>query len=139
MIRKPLLLTALASLALSGAVQAGTLDAPLTPEEQALADKGYTIEFYDPSQPSGHAIVQIRPSGKKTAPLTSMLAFTFGLEDAQPAREEGMSMASANYSPQMAEKFLYNAGWDKYHDRFFTRAYVQEGMDAFSKARHQRK
>jgi hypothetical protein len=134
MIRKTLLLSALASLALPGAVRSGTLDAPLTPEEKALADKGYTMEFYDPSQPSGHAIVQIRPSGRKTTQLTSVLAFTFGLADAQPAREEGKSMAKFRYTFAQAKQFLFAEGWDKYHDRFFTRAYVQEGMDAFEKA-----
>jgi hypothetical protein len=39
-------------------------------------------------------------------------------------------MASFNYSPQQAEQFLFAEGWDKYHDRYFTRCYVQEGENA---------
>ena len=48
---------------------------------------------------------------------------------------EGQSMAESHYSPAQAEQFLFAEGWDKYHDRFFTRGYVQEGLDAYSKAR----
>ena len=43
-------------------------------------------------------------------------------------------MAEAHYSRAMAEQFLFAEGWDKYHDRFFTRAYVQEGVDAYQRA-----
>jgi hypothetical protein len=39
-----------------------------------------------------------------------------------------------HYSRAMANQFLFAEGWDKYLDRFLTRAYVQEGTDAFNKA-----
>jgi hypothetical protein len=53
------------------------------------------------------------------------------MEDAAPAREEGKSMAESRYTSAQAEQFLFAEGWDKYHDRFLTRAYVQEGLDAY--------
>jgi len=43
-------------------------------------------------------------------------------------------MTSSHYSHTMTNQFLFAEGWDKYHDRFLTRAYVQEGTDAFNKA-----
>ncbi len=36
--------------------------------------------------------------------------------------------------PSQAYEFLFAQGWDKYHDRFFTRCYVQEGEAAYDKA-----
>ncbi len=42
--------------------------------------------------------------------------------------------AEANYSRFQAHEFLFAQGWDKYHDRFFTRCYVQEGEGAYDKA-----
>ena len=105
----------------------------LTPDEQALWHKGMTMELYDPTQHSGHQIVQLKAS-KPGAPADTVLMLIFGMEDAAPARSEGESMAMFNYSAALAEQFLFAEGWDKYHDRFMTRAYVQEGMDAFTKA-----
>src|SRR5438034_1699106 len=64
----------------------------------------------------------------------AVVCFVFGVEDAQPAREQGQSMAECHYSPSQAHEFLFAQGWDKYHDRFFTRCYVQEGEDAYNKA-----
>jgi hypothetical protein len=111
----------------------------LTPEEQALWDNGMMMELYDPTKQSGHQIVQLKAT-KPGAPADTVLMLIFGMEDAAqdaaPARSEGESMASFRYSPAQAEQFLFAEGWDKYHDRFMTRAYVQEGMDAFNKARH---
>ena len=40
-------------------------------------------------------------------------------------------MAQSRYSPAMLDQFLYMQGWEKYHDRFFNRAYVQEGEEAY--------
>jgi hypothetical protein len=56
------------------------------------------------------------------------------MEDAQPAREQGKSMAEFHYSPQQAHEFLFAQGYEKYHDRFFTRCYVQEGENAYEAA-----
>ena len=116
--------------------------ASLTAEEQALYDKGPTMELFDPSDHSRHYIEHITATrdgktGKitKVADPEAVLCFVFGMEDAEPARSEGRSMAESHYTPGEAEQFLFAEGWDKYHDRFFTRAYIQEGMDAYSAAK----
>jgi hypothetical protein len=113
----------------------------LTPEEQALVNKGATMEMYKPDEHSRHFIaridaVQDSKTGKprKIENPTPVLCFVFGMEDAKPAREEGRSMAEFHYSRSQAEQFLFAEGWDKYHDRFFTRCYVQEGEGAYDKA-----
>ena len=114
----------------------------LTREEQALVDKGAVMEMYKPDEHSGHFIAHI---DSVTDPKTgkarntsnksqAVVCFVFGIEDAQPAREQGRSMAECHYSPSQAHEFLFAQGWDKYHDRFFTRCYVQEGEDAYNKA-----
>jgi len=114
----------------------------LTREEQALLDKGAVMEMYKPDEHSGHFIGHI---DSVTDPKTgkarntsnksqAVVCFVFGIEDAQPAREQGRSMAECHYSPSQAHEFLFAQGWDKYHDRFFTRCYVQEGEDAYNKA-----
>jgi fructosamine-3-kinase len=41
-------------------------------------------------------------------------------------------MADRKYAAELAEKFIFAEGWDKYHDRFFTRCYMQEAEDAFN-------
>ena len=64
----------------------------------------------------------------------SVVCFVFGIEDAEPARKEGRSMAEFQYSPSQAHEFLFAQGWDKYHDRFFTRCYVQEAENAYDEA-----
>jgi hypothetical protein len=98
----------------------------LTPEEQALVDKGATMQMYKPDEHSRHFIahldaVQDHETGK-TAKIENpqpVLCFVFGMEDAEPARKEGRSMAEFHYSRAQAEQFLYLEGWDKYHGPFF--------------------
>lgn len=120
----------------------------LTAEEQALVDKGAFIQMYKPDEHSRHFIAHIDAvTDAKTGKTRKMannsrpvLCFVFGIEDAQPAREQGRSMAECHYSPSQAHEFLFAQGWDKYHDRFFTRCYVQEGEAAYEEvARAQRK
>ena len=113
----------------------------LTPEEQALVNKGATMEMYKPDEHSRHFIahlseVEDSKTGKmrKVENPTPVLCFVFGMEDAEPARKEGQSMAEFHYSRSQAEQFLFAEGWDKYHDRFFTRCYVQEGENAYDEA-----
>jgi hypothetical protein len=97
---------------------AGSFDEPsgvltfndLSADEQALYDKGAFMEKL-PSEP--------------------VLIFVFGKEDASTARSEGLSMTRSHYNRVMASQFLFAEGWDKYHDRFLTRAYVQEEMGAY--------
>jgi hypothetical protein len=136
---KQLLLTILAT----GLFGATTRAGDLTPEEQALVDKGATMEMYSPKEHSRHFInhidaVKDNKTGKmrKIENPDPILCFVFGMEDAAPAREEGRSMAEFHYSRAQAEQFLFAQGWDKYHDRFFTRCYVQEGEEAYNKARN---
>jgi hypothetical protein len=105
----------------------------LTAEEQALFDRHLTMELYQPNEHSRHFIARISAAkdGKDPQPV---LCFVFGMEDAEAARKEGKRMAEVHYSRAQAEQFLFAQGWDKYHDRFFARAYVQEGEDAYEKA-----
>jgi hypothetical protein len=114
----------------------------LTSGEQALVDKGATMELFSPREHSRHFITNVTAvshNGKKHDVADDpILCFVFGMEDAAPAREEGKSMAEFHYSPAQAEQFLFAQGWDKYHDRFFTRAYVQEGLDAYEASRRRR-
>jgi hypothetical protein len=117
----------------------------LNPDEKALYDKGAIMELYEPNKPGGHyvdsvgitAVKRHTKSGEKLekVPPEPILIFVFGIEDATAARSEGQSMAESHYSRSMAESFLLLEGWDKYHDRFFTRAYLQEGMNAYEKGR----
>src|SRR5438874_8063080 len=110
-----------------------------TKEEQAIVDKNRIMQMYKPDEHSRHFIAHIDSAtdpktGEKrkiSKDAQAVLCFVFGLEDAQPAREQGRSMAESHYSPQQAHEFLFAQGWDKYHDRFFTRCYVQEGEDAY--------
>lgn len=107
----------------------------LSSEEQALVDKGMTAELYKPTEHSHRFIGAMKPSGQNEAKTGDpILFYVFGMEDAAPAREEGRSMAEMRYSRAMAHEFLFAEAWDKYHDRFFTRAYVQEGEEAYEKA-----
>jgi hypothetical protein len=111
----------------------------LTKEEQALVDKGAFMQMYKPDEHSRHFIAHIDAvTDAKTGKTRKMannsrpvLCFVFGIEDAKAAREEGRSMAECHYTPSQAHEFLFAEGWDKYHDRFFTRCYVQEGEDAY--------
>jgi hypothetical protein len=112
-----------------------------TKEEQALLDKNRIMQMYKPDEHSRHFIAQIESAtdpktGEKrkiSKDAQAVLCFVFGMEDAQPAREQGRSMAEFKYTPSQAHEFLFAQGWDKYHDRFFTRCYVQEGEDAYQK------
>jgi hypothetical protein len=110
----------------------------LTSEEQALVNKGAVMEMYKPDEHSRHFIARITAvrDGKtgetcNTKAPDPVVCFVFGMEDAEPARAEGRSMVEFHYSRSQAEQFLFAEGWDKYHDRFFTRCYVQEGEDAY--------
>jgi hypothetical protein len=98
----------------------------LTEEEQALVDKGAIIDSVTDPQTG-----RVRNAPNKSQ---TVVCFVFGIEDAEPAREQGRSMAEFQYSPSQAHEFLFAQGWDKYHDRFFTRCYVQEGEAAYDKA-----
>jgi hypothetical protein len=117
----------------------------LSIEEQALYDKGAIMEMYEPSESSRHYIDSVAISSvghknkhdskvERNLPPEPILIFVFGKEDASDARSEGRNMAEVHYDRAMANQFLFAEGWDKYHDRFLTRAYVQEGLDAFEKA-----
>jgi hypothetical protein len=103
----------------------------LTPEEQSLVDKGATMQTYNPTEHSRHFITQIDAKNNAKVPV---LCFVFGMEDAKPAQEEGKSMAEFHYARAEANQFLFAQAWDKYHDRFFTRCYVQEGEKAYDNA-----
>jgi hypothetical protein len=111
-------------------------------EEQALLDKNRTMEMYKPDEHSRHFIARIESTAdpktgekrKISKDAQAVLCFVFGIEDAKPAREQGRSMAECHYSPSQAHEFLFAQGWDKYHDRFFTRCYVQEGENAYEEA-----
>ena len=114
----------------------------LTAEEQALVNKGAVMQMYKPDEHSRHFIAHIDsatdPRTGKTRKIPkdsqAVVCFVFGIEDAEPARKEGRSMAECRYSPSQAHEFLFAQGWARYHDRFFTRCYVQEGEDAYEKA-----
>jgi hypothetical protein len=131
-----LLITAASFLAI-GSSQADKF----TKEEQALLNKNLTMEMYKPDEHSRHFIGNIsstdpRTDKERAVPTKSqpVVCFVFGMEDAKPARDEGRSMAECKYTPQQAHEFLFAQGWDKYHDRFFTRCYVQEGEAAYETA-----
>jgi hypothetical protein len=114
----------------------------LTAEEQALADKGAVMQMYKPDEHSRHFIAHIDavtdPKTGKTRKMANnsqpVLCFVFGIEDAEPAREQGRSMAECKYSFSQAHEFLFAQAWEKYHDRFFTRCYLQEGENAYNAA-----
>jgi hypothetical protein len=102
---------------------------PYSAAERALLKQNLIVELYRPEEPSGHMLGNISGANGKGGPA---VLINFGREDAAAAREEGRSMASFHYTEAQAEQFLFAQGWDKYHhDRFFTRAYVQEGLAAF--------
>ena len=137
--RKPLgfLAIAMAFLISSFPAKAGDL----SKTEQALVNKGAFMEMYKPDEHSRHFIAHIsatdpRQDATQKAAKNSpaVVCFVFGIEDAQPARAEGKSMAECKYSPQQAHEFLFAQGWGKYHDRFFTRCHVQEGEQAYDQA-----
>jgi hypothetical protein len=114
----------------------------LTKEEQDLVEKGAIMQMYKPDEHSRHFIAHIDsakdPQTGKTRKIPKdsqkVVCFVFGIEDAESAREQGRSMAEFHYSSSQAHEFLFAQGWDKYHDRFFTRCYVQEGENAYDEA-----
>jgi len=79
-----------------------------TKEEQALLDKNRVMQMYKPDEHSRHFIAHIDSAtdpktGEKqkiSKDAQTVLCFVFGMEDAQPAREQGRSMAEFHYSPQ---------------------------------------
>src|SRR6266404_3237798 len=113
-----------------------------TKEEQALIKKNMVMQMYKPDERSRHFVARLdsatdpKTGDTRKIPVKSqaVVCFVFGTEDAQPAREQGRSMAEFKYTPQQAHEFLFAQGWDKYHDRFFTRCYVQEGEAAYETA-----
>ena len=133
---KPLVIAAVSFIALSFSKAD-----KFTKEEQALLDKNRIMQMYKPDEHSRHFIAHIDsvtdPKTNKTRSVPNksqaVVCFVFGIEDAEPAREQGRSMAELHYSSSQAHEFLFAQGWDKYHDRFFTRCYVQEGEDAYQK------
>jgi hypothetical protein len=52
-----------------------------------------------------------------------------------PPGKRTKNLTVSDYSPQMAQQFLFAVGWDKYKDRYFARADVQKGIAAFNPAR----
>jgi hypothetical protein len=125
---KTLLITLVVGLFAVTAVQAQQISDPvndlmhqvandLTSEEQALFDKGSTMEAFSPNEHSSHTIVHITATkhGKNGKEHTidnpqPILCLTWGMEDAQLAREEGKSMAEFRYSPAQVEQFLFAEG-----------------------------
>ena len=107
-----------------------------------MIKKDAVMQMYKPDEHSRHFIAHIDsatdPKTGKTRTIPSnaqaVLCFVFGIEDAEPARKEGRSMAEFHYSRSQAHEFLFAQGWDKYHDRFFTRCYVQEGENGYDQA-----
>ena len=136
--RKPLrFLAVIVLLVCSHHAKAGDL----SKQEQALVNKGAFMEMYKPDEHSRHFIAHISATDprtdaaqKATKKSPAVVCFVFGMEDAKPAREEGKSMAECKYTAQQAHEFLFAQGWDKYHDRFFTRCYVQEGEAAYDQS-----
>src|SRR5215469_18776990 len=90
----------------------------LTEEEQDLVDKGAIMQMYKPDEHSRHFIAHIDPStdpqtGKtRKIPKDSqnVVCFVFGIEDAEPAREQGRSMAEFRYSPSQFTNFFLRKG-----------------------------
>src|SRR5437879_9159443 len=78
-----------------------------TKEEQALLDKNRIMQMYKPDEHSRHFIAHVDSAtdpktGEKrkiSKDAQAVLCFVFGMEDAQPAREQGRSMAESHYSP----------------------------------------
>jgi hypothetical protein len=134
-VNQPLPQESLAAGSTAPSTQESTLVKPtdLTPEEQELLNNGQYIERYGPTEHSGHSVIRLSKAGDRKNAKPAV-CFVFGMEDAELARKEGESMAQFHYNRSQAEQFLFAQGWDKYHDRFFTRCYVQEGTDAYNKA-----
>src|SRR5437899_9284059 len=97
-----------------------------TKEEQALLDKNRVMQMYKPDEHSRHFIAHIDSAtdpktGEKrkiSKDAQAVLCFVFGMEEAQPVREQGCSMAEFHYSPEQAHEFLFAQACNTYHDRF---------------------
>jgi hypothetical protein len=82
----------------------------LTKEEQSLVDKGAIMQMYKPDEHSRHFIAHIDsatdPQTGKTRKIPKdsqkVVCFVFGIEDAEPAREQGRSMAEFHYSSRIS-------------------------------------
>jgi len=91
----------------------------LTAKEQALVNKGAVMEMYKPDEHSRHFIAHI---DSVTDPKTgkarnvpdksqSVVCFVFGIEDAEPAREQGRSMQNFTIVlHRLTNFFLHKAG-----------------------------
>src|SRR5437870_2643509 len=138
--KRPLRLLLIMAAAFCVALSSSKAD-KFTKEEQALLDKNRIMQMYKPDEHSRHFVARIESAAdpktgekrKISKDASAVLCFVFGMEDAKPAREQGRSMAEFHYTPEQAHEFLFAQGWDKYHDRFFTRCYVQEGEAAYEK------
>jgi hypothetical protein len=135
--RKPKTLLAVAALALAiGSAQAGDFGSWHTSwstEERALQRRNEVMEMYRPTEHTGHMIGLVRVVGPNAnGRRVKLLIFNFGIELAQQARSQGREMRAFNYTPAMAQQFLFAQGWDRSKDRFYTRAYVQEGMAGYN-------
>jgi hypothetical protein len=108
---------------------------PLTAEEKELQAQGAIMEVYQPNNHSGYSVGWIKPAGAKGKAIPGkgikVLVCNFGIENVAKARAQGREMKGFNYTPAMAQQFLFAQGWDESHDRFYTRAYVQEGMNGY--------
>src|SRR5258708_24143998 len=93
----------------------------LTPEEQALVDKGATMETFAPNEHSRHEIVHIEgvqdSKGGKMRKINNpdpVLCFVFGMEDPAPARPEGQNMAGMHEHPRPANTIRVPGGSAQY-------------------------
>jgi hypothetical protein len=76
-------------------VEIPIFDVPLSPDEQALYDRGAIMEMYEPTEHSGHSISHITAvadnhgrHARKVYNPEPVLSLVFGMEDGGPAREE---------------------------------------------------
>src|SRR5947207_15074712 len=92
-----------------------------TKEEQALLDKNRIMQMYKPDEHSRHFIARVDSAtdpktGEKrkiSKDAQAGLWFVFGMEDAQPGREQGRIMAESHDRPQQAHEFLFARAWNK--------------------------
>jgi hypothetical protein len=87
------------------------------------------MEVIRPGEHSGHRIMTITGS-KGSGPV---LAFVFGMEDAQAARKAGRRMAAKGYAADVAERELLEEARAKYHgSNLFVKAYMFEASNAYN-------
>jgi hypothetical protein len=136
MTMKKLTLVLTATACLMKAASADEFDpGPLTTEEKELQRQGAIMEVYQPNDHSGYSVGWIKPVDANGKVIKGkgikVLVCNFGMEYVQKARAQGREMAGFHCTPVMAQQFLFAQGWDEFHDRFYTRAYVQEGMSGY--------